>query len=89
MPKPKILVVDDEPDLVRAMQLRLRANNYEVTTAQRRLRRNRVGTEGTSSADYSGLRPPRRGRFRGSGSLQNERYAFRLPSNRAEPRPSG
>jgi two-component system KDP operon response regulator KdpE len=33
MPKQKILVVDDDPDLVRAMRLRLRANNYEVTTA--------------------------------------------------------
>jgi two-component system KDP operon response regulator KdpE len=31
--KPRILVVDDDPDLVRAMRLRLRANNYEVTTA--------------------------------------------------------
>jgi two-component system KDP operon response regulator KdpE len=30
---PKILVVDDDPDLVRALRLRLRANNYEVTTA--------------------------------------------------------
>lgn len=33
MTKPKILVVDDDPDLVRAMRLRLRANNYEVITA--------------------------------------------------------
>jgi two-component system, OmpR family, KDP operon response regulator KdpE len=33
MQKAKILVVDDDPDLVRAMRLRLRANNYEVTTA--------------------------------------------------------
>jgi DNA-binding response OmpR family regulator len=33
MLKPKILVVDDDPDLVRAMRLRLRANNYEVATA--------------------------------------------------------
>jgi two-component system KDP operon response regulator KdpE len=33
MPHPKILVVDDDPDLVRAMRLRLRANNYEVITA--------------------------------------------------------
>ncbi|MGB2606828.1 MAG: response regulator [Candidatus Sulfotelmatobacter sp.] len=33
MTKPKILVVDDDPDLVRALRLRLRANNYEVTTA--------------------------------------------------------
>jgi len=33
MQKPKILVVDDDPDLVRAMRLRLRANNFEVTTA--------------------------------------------------------
>src|SRR5579862_2530759 len=33
MLKPKILLVDDDPDLVRAMRLRLRANNYEVTTA--------------------------------------------------------
>ena len=33
MPKPKILVVDDDPDLVRALRLRLRANNYEVSTA--------------------------------------------------------
>lgn len=33
MAKPKILVVDDDPDLVRALRLRLRANHYEVTTA--------------------------------------------------------
>jgi two-component system, OmpR family, KDP operon response regulator KdpE len=33
MSKPKILVVDDDPDLVRALRLRLRANNYEVATA--------------------------------------------------------
>lgn len=33
MPRPRILVVDDDPDLVRALRLRLRANNYEVTTA--------------------------------------------------------
>ena len=33
MPNQKILVVDDDPDLVRALRLRLRANNYEVTTA--------------------------------------------------------
>src|ERR1700684_2779626 len=33
MSNPKILVVDDDPDLVRALPLRLRANNYEVTTA--------------------------------------------------------
>src|SRR5208283_3913106 len=33
MPRPKILVVDDDPDLVRALRLRLRANNYDVTTA--------------------------------------------------------
>lgn len=33
MPKPKILVVDDDPDLLRALRLRLRANNYDVATA--------------------------------------------------------
>ena len=33
MPKQKILVVDDDPDLVRALRLRLRANNYDITTA--------------------------------------------------------
>jgi CheY-like chemotaxis protein len=33
MSKAKILVVDDDPDLVRALRLRLRANNYDVTTA--------------------------------------------------------
>jgi two-component system KDP operon response regulator KdpE len=33
MSSPKILIVDDDPDLVRAMRLRLRANHYEVTTA--------------------------------------------------------
>ncbi len=33
MPRAKILVVDDDPDLVRALRLRLRANNYEVATA--------------------------------------------------------
>jgi two-component system KDP operon response regulator KdpE len=33
MPRPKMLLVDDDPDLLRALRLRLRANNYEVTTA--------------------------------------------------------
>lgn len=33
MQRPKILIVDDDPDLLRAMRLRLRASNYEVTTA--------------------------------------------------------
>lgn len=33
MPKPRILVVDDDSDLVHALRLRLRATNYEVTTA--------------------------------------------------------
>ena len=33
MQKPKILVVDDDPDLVKALRLRLRANNCEVVTA--------------------------------------------------------
>ncbi len=33
MRSPKILVVDDDPDLVRALRLRLRANNCEVVTA--------------------------------------------------------
>jgi two-component system KDP operon response regulator KdpE len=33
MAKARILVVDDDPDLVRALRLRLRANQYEVTTA--------------------------------------------------------
>lgn len=33
MRKPKILVVDDDPDLVKALRLRLRANNCEIMTA--------------------------------------------------------
>jgi two-component system KDP operon response regulator KdpE len=33
MRRPKILLVDDDPDLLRALRLRLRANNYDVTTA--------------------------------------------------------
>lgn len=33
MAKHKILVVDDDPDLVRALRLRLRANDYEISTA--------------------------------------------------------
>ena len=33
MPRHKILVVDDDPDLLRAMRLRLRASNYEIATA--------------------------------------------------------
>ncbi|MGO9125131.1 MAG: response regulator transcription factor [Terriglobales bacterium] len=34
MTKPKILIVDDDPDLRRALRLRLRANNYETVHAQ-------------------------------------------------------
>jgi two-component system KDP operon response regulator KdpE len=33
MNKARILLVDDDPDLVRALRLRLRANNYDVSTA--------------------------------------------------------
>jgi two-component system KDP operon response regulator KdpE len=33
MARNKILVVDDDADLVRALRLRLRANNYEIATA--------------------------------------------------------
>jgi DNA-binding response OmpR family regulator len=33
MAKRKILVIDDDADLVRALRLRLRANNYEIATA--------------------------------------------------------
>ncbi|MGA7908563.1 MAG: response regulator [Candidatus Sulfotelmatobacter sp.] len=33
MMKPKILVVDDDPDLLRALRLRLRSNNCEIATA--------------------------------------------------------
>jgi two-component system KDP operon response regulator KdpE len=33
MQNPKILVVDDDPDLVRALRLRLRAKNYDVAIA--------------------------------------------------------
>jgi two-component system KDP operon response regulator KdpE len=33
MAKPKILVVDDDPDLVKALRLRLRSHDYEIATA--------------------------------------------------------
>jgi len=33
MLKHKILIVDDDPDLVRALRLRLRANDYDIVTA--------------------------------------------------------
>jgi len=33
MPKAKILVVDDDVDLIRALRLRLRANDYDISTA--------------------------------------------------------
>ncbi len=32
MRKPKVLLVDDDPDLLKAMRLRLRANNCDVVT---------------------------------------------------------
>ena len=34
MSKPKILIVDDDPDLRRALRLRLRASNYDTVHAQ-------------------------------------------------------
>lgn len=33
MQRHKILVVDDDPDLVKALRLRLKAHDYEITTA--------------------------------------------------------
>src|SRR5437660_4253103 len=33
MPKAKILVVDDDVDLMRALRLRLRAHDYDIATA--------------------------------------------------------
>lgn len=39
MDKPRILIIDDDPDLVESMRITLEANNYEVESAQN-------GTEG-------------------------------------------
>ena len=33
-PRPSVLVVDDDPDLLRLMQIRLSAAGYAVTTAE-------------------------------------------------------
>jgi two-component system KDP operon response regulator KdpE len=33
MARQKILLVDDDPDLLRALRLRLRANDYDISTA--------------------------------------------------------
>ena len=33
MDKPKILIVDDDPDLRRALKIRLRANHYDTAQA--------------------------------------------------------
>ncbi len=33
MPQPKILIVDDDPDLRQALRLRLRANHYDTISA--------------------------------------------------------
>ena len=33
MDKPKILIIDDDPDLVESMRITLEANNYEVESA--------------------------------------------------------
>ena len=33
MGKPKILIVDDDPDLRRALKIRLRANHYDTVQA--------------------------------------------------------
>jgi DNA-binding response OmpR family regulator len=33
MPQPKILIVDDDPDLRQALRLRLRANHYDTVSA--------------------------------------------------------
>ena len=34
MSRPKVLVVDDEPDIVRALSLRLKSNGYDVVVAR-------------------------------------------------------
>ena len=39
MEKPKVLVIDDDPDLVESLRITLEANNYEVFSAEN-------GTEG-------------------------------------------
>ena len=33
MDKPKILIIDDDPDLVESMQITLEANDYQVESA--------------------------------------------------------
>ena len=76
MPKPKILVVDDDPDLVRAMRLRLRANNYEVTTASDGYGAIASAQKERPALIILDLGLTRRGWLCGSGSIAEQRQPF-------------
>ena len=90
MPKAKILVVDDDPDLVRAMRLRLRANNYDVTTASDGYGAIASAQKERPALIILDLGLPVGRRFRGSGSLAEQRYPLWGPGDRTEcARPSG
>ena len=60
----RILVVDDEPQILRALQTNLRGAGYEVTTATTAERGARRGRDASAGRDHPRPRPARRQRYR-------------------------
>jgi hypothetical protein len=73
MPQAKTLVVDDDPDLVRAMRLRLRANNYKVLPCAMAMAQS--AQKDRPSLDRSRFGPSGRRRLCRSGTAAEQRYA--------------
>lgn len=84
MPKPKILVVDDDPDLLRALTAASARQQLRCSHRQRWLRRHRLRPERAPVADHSGPGPARRRRFRCPRPPAKQRRPFRDSGNRTE-----
>ena len=79
MDKPKILIVDDDPDLRRGLNLRLRASHFETAYAD-----DGFSAIAMAQKERPDLITAGRGRLCGAGPLAAERHACFYPSHRLD-----
>jgi DNA-binding response OmpR family regulator len=72
MERPKILIVDDDPDIRRASKIRLRPNHYDAVQASDGYSAIAVAQKQQSRSSFSTSIWLRRGWLRGSGAAARQ-----------------